>query len=158
MPFSTVQMHTIHSFRAVHNSLTCFDKKCTHWVTCQRPWLHKSHRSIKITYISYEFFHPLFSPPGGRASERKKRNVKGSVVKSLKKKNTPNPWLDAPPTSYYLAWRKVAFFSWPPITSKEFFIPSRSWSLTYLSPLMMYKKVEEISQCSFKNCPLQGSQ
>lgn len=87
-----------------------------HWVTCQRPWLHKSHRSIKITYVSYELFHPLFFPLGARASERKERNVKGPFAKFFKK-NPPNPPLDAlplPPTSCYLALRKMTFFSWPP--------------------------------------------
>lgn len=47
-------------------------------VTCQRPWLYKSHRSIKITYISYELFYLPFFLCGQGQQKGKDRNVKGS--------------------------------------------------------------------------------
>lgn len=158
MPFSTVQTHTIHSFRAVHNSLTCFDKKCTlshmpEAMVTQKSQVNKDH--LHFLWV----FSSSFFPSGRQGLRKEKEKCQGLRCQELKKKVLQtHDWMHPPHTSYYLASRKVAFFSWPPFTSKEFFIPSRSWSLTYLSPLMMYKKVKEISQCSFKNCPLQGSQ
>lgn len=98
------------------------------------------------------FFILFFFPLGARASERKERNVKGPFAKCFKKKKTkPTTGCPLPPPSLLLPCLKESdLFLLASFTLKEFFIPSRSWSLTYLSPSAMYKKEEEISQYSFK--------
>lgn len=100
------------------------------------------------------FFILFFFPLGARVSERKERNVKGPFAKCFKKKKTnqTHHWMPPPnPPSLLLPCLKESdLFLLASFTLKEFFIPSRSWSLTYLSPLVMYKKEEEISQYSFK--------
>lgn len=149
MPFSTVQTHTIHSFRAVHNSLTCFDKKCTlshmpEAMVTQKSQVNKDHLHFLWAFSS------SFSPSlGGKDSERKERNVKSLIkspfIKSLKKKS-PKATIGFPPPNILLPCLKESvLFLLASFTSKEFFIPSRSWSLTYLSPMTVYKKVKDIS-------------
>lgn len=55
-----------------------------------------------------------------------------------------------PPNLLLPCLKESDLFLLASFTLKEFCIPSRSWSLTYLSPLVTYKKEEKISQYSFK--------
>lgn len=96
------------------------------------------------------FFILLFSPLGAKASERKERNVKGPFAKCFKIKKTTKPTTGCPSSLLLPCLKESDLFLLASFTLKEFFIPSRSWSLTYLSPLVMCKKEEEISQYSFK--------
>lgn len=95
------------------------------------------------------FFILFFFPLGAKASERKERNVKGPFAKCFKKKQT-KPTTGCTSSLLLPCLKESDLFLLASFTLKEFFIPSRSWSLTYLSPLAMYKKEEEISQYSFK--------
>lgn len=108
--------YTIHSFRAVHNSLTCFDKKCTlshmpEAMVTQKSQVSKDH--LRFLWAFSSSFFSLWEP----GPQKGKKEMSRAPLPSALKKKKPNPPLDAPslpPASCYLALRKVTFFSWPP--------------------------------------------
>lgn len=130
---SALYTHTIHSFRAAHNSLTCFDKKYTlshmpEAMVTQKSQVNKDHLHFLWAFSS------SFPPSGSRATERKDRNVKGPFVKCLKKKKRPpTPPLDATLNLLLPCLKQSGLFLWASFTLKGFLIPSGSWSVTYLS-------------------------
>lgn len=129
LPLLTSALKSIFCLSALHthtHTLYIPSGQCTiplpvltrnaHWVTCQRPWLHKSHRSIKITYVSYELFHPLFFPFGSQGLWKGRKKCQGPLCQVFKKKKNKKPPSTGclPPTSCYVALRKVTFSSRPP--------------------------------------------
>lgn len=146
---SALYTHTIHSFRAAHNSLTCFDKKCTlshtpEAMVTQKSQVNKDHLHFLWAFSSSS------SPSGSQGLGKERKKCQGSLCQVLKKKKSPKSTIGCSPNLLLPCLKENGLLLLASFTSKEFFIPSRSWSLTYLSPLMMYKKVEEISQYSFK--------
>lgn len=95
-------------------------------------------------------FFILFFPLSGRKGFRKEREKcqelnQEPLYQELKKKS-PKATIGFPPPNILLPCLKESvLFLLAYFTSKEFFIPSRSWSLTYLSPMTVYKKVKDIS-------------
>lgn len=88
--------------------------RCSHTLQAmvtQKSQVNKDHLHFLWAFSS--------SPPpvGGRYSERKEINVKGTFAKCLKK--SPKPTVGCYLTSCYLALRKVAFFSWPPSSPRS---------------------------------------
>lgn len=92
----------------------------------------------------------FFFPSGSQGLRKERKKCQGPLCLVLKKKNTQTPSLDAPLNLLLPCLKETGLFLLASFTLKELFIPSRSWSLTYLSPLIMYKKVEGTSQYSFK--------
>lgn len=92
---SALYTHTIHSFRAAHNSLTCFDKKCTlsHTPEAMVTWksqVNKDHLHFLWAFSSSS------SPSGSQGLRKEKKKCQGSLCQVLKKKS-PKSTIGCPP-------------------------------------------------------------
>lgn len=98
-------------------------------------------------------FFFLLSPSGSQSLRKERKKCQGPLCLVLKKKiyiYMQTPPLDAPLNLLLPCLKESGLFLLASFTLKELFSPSRSWSLTYLSPLIMYKKVEGTSHYSSK--------